>query len=44
VQWIITTSSPLVAAGCEAGEVLALRRMPGSPRVELHQGPAAVVH
>jgi hypothetical protein len=44
VQWIITTSSPLVAAGCEAGEVLALRRMPGSARVELHQGPAAVVH
>jgi hypothetical protein len=44
VQWIVGTSSPLIAAGCEAGEVLALRRMPGSPRVELHQGPAAVVH
>jgi hypothetical protein len=44
VQWIIATSSPLVAAGCEPGEVLALRRMPGSARVELHQGPAAVVH
>ena len=44
VQWIITTASPLVAAGCEADEVLALRRMPGAARVELHQGPEAVVH
>jgi hypothetical protein len=44
VQWIVTTASPQVAAGCEVSEVMALRRMPGSPRVELHQGPEAVVH
>ena len=44
VQWIITTASPLVAAGCEAGEVLALRRMPGEARVELHEGAEAMVH
>lgn len=44
VQWIITTASPQVAAGCDASEVMALRRMPGSTRVELHQGPAAVMH
>jgi hypothetical protein len=44
VQWIVTTASPQVAAGCEAGEVLALRRLPGSSTVELHQGTAAVMH
>ncbi len=44
VQWIVTTASPHVAAGCDATEVMALRRMPGSTRVELHQGPEAVVH
>ena len=43
-QWIVTTSSPAVAAGCAAGEVLALRRMPASPRVELHDGDEAIVH
>ena len=44
VQWIVTTSSPVVAAGCAAGEVLALRRMPASPRVELHDGDEAILH
>jgi hypothetical protein len=44
VQWIVTTSSPAVAAGCAAGEVLALRRMPASPRVELHDGDGAILH
>jgi len=44
VQWIVTTASPQVAAGCDASEVMALRRMPGSSRVELHQGLEAVVH
>jgi hypothetical protein len=43
VQWIITTSSPLLAAGAAAGEVLALRA--GSEgRVELHAGPSATTH
>jgi len=44
VQWIVTTASPQVAAGCDVSEVMALRRMPGSTRVELHQGPEAVMH
>jgi hypothetical protein len=44
VQWIVTTASPHVAAGCEVSEVLALRRMPGSAHVELYAGPEAVVH
>ena len=44
VQWIVTTASPHVAAGCDVSEVMALRRMPGSSRVELHQGMEAVVH
>ncbi|MFT3765807.1 MAG: hypothetical protein QM820_09850 [Minicystis sp.] len=44
VQWIVTTASPHVAMGCDANEVMALRRMPGSRAVELHQGEAAVMH
>jgi hypothetical protein len=44
VQWIVTTSSPEVAQGCEASDVLALRRMPSSDRVELYEGELAVVH
>ncbi|APR88015.1 hypothetical protein A7982_13364 [Minicystis rosea] len=44
VQWIVTTASPSVAMGCDVNEVMALRRMPGSSAVELHQGDAAVMH
>jgi hypothetical protein len=44
VQWIVTTASPQVAAACDATEVIALRREPGSDRVALHQGPEAIVH
>ncbi len=44
VQWIVTTSSAEIAQGCEASEVLALRRMPSSDRVELYEGELAVVH
>lgn len=43
-QWIVTTSSPAVASGCDAGEVLALRRMTATGQVEVHQGAGAVVH
>jgi len=43
-QWIVTTSSQSVAMGCTAAEVMALRRMPGSSAVELHQGEAAMMH
>jgi predicted ATP-binding protein involved in virulence len=44
VQWIITTASPVVAASCDQNEVLALRRLPNEPRVELYEGPEARVH
>jgi hypothetical protein len=44
VQWILTTASPTVAMGCDAHEILALRRVPGSRAVELHEGSAAVMH
>jgi hypothetical protein len=43
VQWIVTTSSPAVALGCDPTEVLALRRS-GSGRIELHEGREAVMH
>lgn len=44
VQWILTTSSPEVAWACEPYEVIALRRMPSSRRVELFEGPLATLH
>ncbi len=44
VQWILTTSSPAVAAACDVGEVIALRRMPGSAEVSIYQGPEASMH
>lgn len=44
VQWIVTTASPTVTLSCETSEILALRRAPSSGRVELHDGPAAVMH
>ena len=43
VQWIVTTHSPLLAAGAAAGEVLALRAS-AEGRVELHAGPSATTH
>jgi hypothetical protein len=43
-QWILGTASAQVAAACEAGEVLALRRMPASARVEVFEGDLAVTH
>ncbi|WP_438038554.1 hypothetical protein [Sorangium sp. So ce128] len=44
VQWIVTTSSPAITLGCELSDVIALRREPSSGRVELHEGPDAVLH
>lgn len=44
VQWILTTGSPAVALGCGLRDVIALRREPSSGRVELHEGPDAVIH
>ena len=44
VQWILTTASVPVALGCDASDVIALRRMPTSNRVELFEGMQAIVH
>lgn len=44
VQWVMTTSSAAVAAGCDVSETFALRRMPTSGGVELHEGPLATLH
>lgn len=44
VQWILTTSSSLLAASADARDVLALRRLPDGDRVELCVGEAARTH
>jgi hypothetical protein len=44
VQWILTTTSPVVAASCEPREVLALRRLPEQPEVTLFAGDQALTH
>jgi hypothetical protein len=44
VQWIVTTTSPLVAASAEDREVLALRRLPRTADVQLFAGAEARVH
>jgi hypothetical protein len=44
VQWIVTTTSPVVAASAEDREVLALRRLPRASEVQLFSGAEARVH
>ncbi len=44
VQWILTASSPVLAASLEGPQVLALRRGADSRGVELHTGVAAFTH
>ncbi len=45
VQWILTTSSADLAAGCESSaDLVALRRMPSSRRVEVFLGDEATLH
>jgi hypothetical protein len=44
VQWIVTTTSPVVAASCEAGEVLALRKTTARQGVDLYFGASARTH
>jgi predicted ATPase len=44
VQWLLTTACPEAALGCEPDEVLALRKMPASQAIELHEGPLAILH
>lgn len=43
VQWILTTCSSVLAAGAQAGEVLALRAG-AEGRVELYDGDSAITH
>ena len=44
VQWILSATSPLVAASCEASEVVALRRNPERGNIEHFTGPQAFTH
>jgi predicted ATP-binding protein involved in virulence len=44
VQWIVTATSPSVAAGCDASEVIALRRSPDVGTIEYFNGPMALTH
>jgi hypothetical protein len=44
VQWIVTTTSSVVAASAEDREVLALRRLPRATEVQLFSGAEARVH
>lgn len=44
VQWIITTSSALVAASVDAENLLALRRLPGQVEVQLYLEELALTH
>lgn len=44
VQWILTTSSPIIASNCDAWEILTLRRLPGDERVELFLDEQARTH
>src|SRR5262249_49601652 len=43
-QWIVTTAAPATAEGAGRGDVIAIRRVPGSTRVELYDGASAVLH
>jgi hypothetical protein len=44
VQWILTTTSPLIAAACDPSEVLALRRLPEQREIVLFAGEHALTH
>lgn len=44
VQWVLTTTSPTVAASCAARDVLALRRLPETSHIELFVGAEAQTH
>lgn len=44
VQWILTTSSPVLAASVEASEVVALRRLSEGDAVAVFAGDEALIH
>ncbi len=43
-QWVVTTSSPEVAASVDASALLSLRRLPEEDTVELFEGATAQLH
>ncbi|MFZ5894547.1 MAG: hypothetical protein ACOY0T_26020 [Myxococcota bacterium] len=43
-QWIVTTSSPVLAASVEAGEVVALRRVAEGEAISVFAGDEALIH
>ncbi len=44
VQWIMTTSSPVLAASCDVSDVIALRRSAERNAVEQYTGAMALTH
>jgi hypothetical protein len=44
VQWLLTTTSPEIAASCDPASVVALRPAGAAHRVEVHVGTAAQTH
>jgi hypothetical protein len=44
VQWVLSTSLPFVASGCDSNSVIALRRRTDHAAVELFTGPMAQLH
>ncbi len=44
VQWIVTTTSPVVAASCDAASVIALRKTAQRSGVDLYVGASARTH
>lgn len=44
VQWIVTTTSPVVASSADSKDVLALRRLGEANRVDVYVGDAARTH
>lgn len=44
VQWLLTTAADALAAGCDTGEAVALRRVPERDQVQVFTGSAARVH
>ncbi|TPV93634.1 MAG: hypothetical protein B7733_19505 [Myxococcales bacterium FL481] len=44
VQWVLTTNSPTLASSCAAEELVTLRRLPSSDRVESFTGDLARCH
>lgn len=44
VQWVVTATSPQLAASCDASDVIALRPAADTGTVEQYRGPMAMTH